>query len=107
MSLEVTANIQGNDVLGRLAEESVEAVRNKEYDLIFMDHMMPGMDGIEAAKAIRQLDVPWAKTVRISACTANVIKGVEEFFARAGMDDFLPKPVQFDALSTQLYRLLK
>ncbi|MBQ9334807.1 MAG: hypothetical protein IJS12_10785 [Lachnospiraceae bacterium] len=44
---------------------------------------------------------------RISACTANVIKGVEEFFARAGMDDFLPKPVQFDALSAQLYRLLK
>lgn len=88
-------------------EESVEAVRNKKYDLILMDHMMPGMDGIEAAKAIRQLDVPWAGTVKISACTANVIKGVEEEFLNAGMDDFLPKPVQFDALSAQLYRILK
>ena len=88
-------------------EEAVETVRNKEYDLILMDHMMPGMDGVEATKAIRNLDVPWAKSVRISACTANVIKGVEDEFKEAGMDDFLPKPVQFDALSAQLYRILK
>ncbi len=87
-------------------EESVEAVKNKEYDLIFMDHMMPGMDGIEAAGLIRNLDVPWAKSVRISACTANVIKGVEEDFKEAGMDGFLPKPVQFDDLSAHLYRML-
>lgn len=87
-------------------EESIEAVKNKEFDLILMDHMMPGMDGIEATRIIRKLDVPWAKTVKISACTANVIKGVEEEFLEAGMDDFLPKPVQFDALSEQLYKLL-
>ena len=87
-------------------EESIEAVKAKEYDLILMDHMMPGMDGIEATGIIRNLDVPWAETVRISACTANVIKGVEEEFREAGMDDFLPKPVQFDELAAQLYRHL-
>ena len=87
-------------------EEAVEAVRYKEYDLILMDHMMPGMDGVEAAGIIRKLDVPWAKKVRISACTANVIKGVEEEFKEAGLDGFLPKPVQFDDLSEHLYRML-
>ena len=87
-------------------EDSIEAVKNKEYDLILMDHMMPGMDGIEATGIIRKLDVPWAKTVRISACTANVIKGVETEFIEAGMDGFLPKPVQFDDLSAHLYRML-
>ncbi len=87
-------------------EASVESVRTKEYDLILMDHMMPGMDGIEATGIIRNLNVPWAKTVKMSACTANVIKGVEEEFKEAGMDDFLPKPVQFADLSEHLYRLL-
>ncbi len=87
-------------------EESIETVKAKEYDLILMDHMMPGMDGIEATGIIRNLDVPWAKTVRISACTANVIKGVEEEFVESGMDGFLPKPVQFDDLSAHLYRML-
>ena len=87
-------------------EEAVEAVRYKEYDLILMDHMMPGMDGVEATGIIRKLDVPWAKKVRISACTANVIKGVEEEFKEAGLDGFLPKPVQFDDLSEHLYRML-
>ena len=87
-------------------DESIEAVKNKEYDLILMDHMMPGMDGVEATGIIRSLNVPWAKTVKISACTANVIKGVEEEFKAAGMDGFLPKPVQFDDLSEHLYMML-
>ncbi|MBO4899194.1 MAG: response regulator [Lachnospiraceae bacterium] len=87
-------------------EEAIEAVKNKEYDLILMDHMMPGMDGVEATGIIRKLEVPWARSVRISACTANVIKGVEEEFKEAGMDGFLPKPVQFDDLSEHLYRML-
>ena len=87
-------------------QEAIDSVKAKEYDLILMDHMMPGMDGIEATILIRQLDVPWAKTVKISACTANVIKGVEEEFSEAGMDGFLPKPVQMDALSAHLYRMI-
>ncbi|MBO4900979.1 MAG: response regulator [Lachnospiraceae bacterium] len=87
-------------------DEAIEMVKTKEYDLILMDHMMPGMDGIEATGIIRRLDVPWAGTVKISACTANVIKGVEDEFREAGMDGFLPKPVQFDDLSEHLYMML-
>ncbi len=86
--------------------DAIEAVKNKEYDLVLMDHMMPDMDGVEATILIRQLDVPWAKTVKITACTANVLKGVEEEFLKAGMDGFLPKPIQMDALSAHLYGIL-
>ena len=87
-------------------EEAIEAVKEKEYDLILMDHMMPEMDGVEATKIIRALRLPWSRTVRIVACTANVLKGIEEEFKEAGMDGFLPKPIQMDSLSKELLKNL-
>ncbi len=88
-------------------EAAIEAVENKEYDLVLMDHMMPGMDGIEATKRIRAIGNPWCKNMKIVACTANVLKGIEEEFKEAGMDGFLPKPIQMDSLSKQLLMNLK
>ena len=72
------------------------------YDIIFMDHMMPFMDGVEATKQIRLLDDEYAKNVPIIALTANAIKGVETQFRDAGMNDYLPKPIKLDQLSRVL-----
>jgi CheY-like chemotaxis protein len=64
-----------------------------EYDAIFMDHMMPGMNGIEAMRAIRKIGTRYAKSVPIVALTANAISGNEEFFLGKGFQAFLTKPI--------------
>jgi CheY-like chemotaxis protein len=73
-------------------EDSLEKARKQDYDIIFMDHMMPGMDGLDATKAIRALDGPRSQVV-IIALTANAVVGFQEQFLEAGMNDFLPKPI--------------
>ncbi|HPF29636.1 MAG TPA: ATP-binding protein, partial [Lachnospiraceae bacterium] len=94
-----------------LAESGHEAVDRVQkhlvsYDIIFMDHMMPYMDGVEATKVIRKLNGDYAKTVPIVALTANAIKGVEQQFLDAGMNDYLPKPIRVEQLSDILRRWL-
>ncbi|MCL2372513.1 MAG: ATP-binding protein [Defluviitaleaceae bacterium] len=74
--------------------EGVKRAAEKEYDLIFIDHMMPDIDGLEATITIRNLG-GWRKTVPIVALTANVIKGAKEMFLDHGMNDLLSKPLDF------------
>jgi signal transduction histidine kinase/CheY-like chemotaxis protein len=75
--------------------EAVDLVRREvKYDAIFMDHMMPGMDGIEALRIIRnEIGTEYAETVPVIALTANVIAGNEEMFFKAGFQAFLSKPI--------------
>jgi len=75
--------------------EAVEAVKNNNYDLIFMDHMMPEMDGIETTKLIREWENEQHKStfVPIVALTANAITGMREMFIEKGFNDFLSKPI--------------
>lgn len=87
--------------------EAIEMVQKKKYDLIFMDQMMPEMDGIEATMKIRELDIDYCADVPVIACTANVVKGVEEMFLQAGMTDFVPKPIRFENLEAKLSKYLK
>jgi signal transduction histidine kinase/AmiR/NasT family two-component response regulator len=70
-------------------KQAIEMIRNKHYDLIFMDHMMPEMDGVETTEIIRGTGV----VTPIIALTANVIAGAKEKFLAAGMNDMLSKPI--------------
>ncbi len=86
--------------------EAFDAVRHTRYDAILMDVQMPGMDGIEATKSIRK----WEKEsstppVRIVALTANALAGDREICIRAGMDDYLSKPIRLEALRQALIRI--
>jgi signal transduction histidine kinase/DNA-binding response OmpR family regulator len=83
-------------------QESVDIVKAEKmkYNAIFMDHMMPGMDGIEATQLIRSLDSQYAKTVPIIAVTANAIIGNEKMFLEKGFSAFLPKPVNIIELDS-------
>ena len=84
--------------------DAIEKVENGgNYDIIFMDHMMPGIDGVETAKRLRAMgyDAP------IVALTANVVAGQEEMFRRNGFDDFISKPIDIRALTTILNRLVR
>jgi signal transduction histidine kinase/DNA-binding LytR/AlgR family response regulator len=86
--------------------EAIEMVQKKQYDIVFMDHMMPEMDGIEAAQRIRKLDGEHYKTLPIVALSANVVgPAVENFFA-AGMNDFIPKPIESARLNAVLAKWL-
>jgi CheY-like chemotaxis protein len=89
------------------AENGVVAVRMfseapEKYDLIFMDVHMPEMDGYEATRGIRELDIPKAKTIPILAMTANVFREDVEKCIASGMDDHIGKPLEFDDLMDKL-----
>jgi CheY-like chemotaxis protein len=89
--------------------EAIEMVKQKKYDLIFMDHMMPGMDGVEAAGQIRAIEEKKGgegKPVPIIALSANAVTGARETFIQAGMNDFLPKPIDPRVLNRMLIRWL-
>jgi signal transduction histidine kinase/FixJ family two-component response regulator len=85
--------------------EAIEKVKAKRYDLVFMDHMMPGMDGIEATKRIRELGGEF-KTLPIVALSANAVSGAHETFLKAGMDDFISKPIEAVQLNAMLLKYL-
>ncbi len=81
---------------GREAITKIE--QGEHFDLIFMDHMMPGMDGIEATQIIREIGTEYTGNVPIVALTANAIKGVDQIFLDAGMNDFVAKPIDVKLL---------
>jgi len=85
-------------------QEAIDAVKGRRYDLVFMDHMMPEMDGVEATKRIRELDA--GKNLPIIALTANAVSGMREMFLENGFDDFLSKPIDTAKLNSILERWL-
>jgi signal transduction histidine kinase/CheY-like chemotaxis protein len=82
--------------------EAVQLVRKNKYDLILMDHMMPDMDGVETARAIRALEKERQEQagcagegqIPIIALTANAIAGMKEMFLQNGFSDYLSKPIE-------------
>jgi CheY-like chemotaxis protein len=86
--------------------EAVEAVKNNKYDIIFMDHMMSDMDGIEAAKQIRSLEGKYHKIIPIIAVSANATADYKQLFLKSGMNDFLSKPVNAIGLNDILCKWL-
>ena len=74
----------------------------KNYHAIFMDHMMPGMDGIEATRLIRGLDSEYARNVPIISLTANALAGNEKMFLEKGFNAFLAKPINMQELDAIL-----
>jgi CheY-like chemotaxis protein len=73
-------------------EDSIVLARTKKYDVIFMDHAMPGMDGIETTECLRGM--PETADVPIIALTANAVSGMREIFLTKGMNDFISKPIE-------------
>ncbi|MDR2477235.1 MAG: response regulator [Treponema sp.] len=96
--MEVSACLSGR--------EAVELVKRREWDIVFMDHMMPGMDGAEAAALIRAWETEQnsakgetRKPVSIIALTANAISGMREMFLEKGFNDYLSKPIEIAKLN--------
>jgi signal transduction histidine kinase/CheY-like chemotaxis protein/HPt (histidine-containing phosphotransfer) domain-containing protein len=95
--LTIDCASSGKEAIAKIREE------NMRYDAIFMDHMMPEMDGIEATRIIRnEIGTEYAKNVPIIALTANAIVGNEEMFLSNGFDAFISKPIDIMRLDTIL-----
>ena len=86
--------------------ESIELCQHTDYDIIFMDHMMPGMDGVEAMKILRANAAKNKKELCIVALTANAISSAKEMFLSEGFDGFIAKPVEMSELERVLKRVL-
>ncbi len=84
--------------------EAIELVRSARYDIIFMDHMMPGMDGIEAAEIIRRDCGENGTAPVMVALTANAMEGMREHFMECGFQDFIAKPLDRKELNQLLLR---
>ena len=95
-----------NIVTADSGEQCLELVKKEHYDIIFMDHMMPDMDGIETFHEIRKLtDFPNADTPVI-ILTANALSGAREGYLKEGFADFLAKPIDGDLLEQTVVKFL-
>ncbi len=86
--------------------EGISMMENVPYDLIFMDHMMPGMDGIETIRTFREKGLRINADTPVVALTANAIRGMRETFMASGFRDYLSKPVEIEELERVLKTFL-
>jgi PAS domain S-box-containing protein len=92
---EETLKVYGAEVDTAISGlQAITMLQEKEYDLVFMDHMMPEVDGVDATRMIRALSKEKYKKLPIIALTANVVGDVREMFLESGMNDFLSKPLE-------------
>ena len=81
--------------------EAIEMMRNKTYDMVFLDHMMPEMNGIETLAEIKRQNL-LSENIAMVALTANAVMGAREEYLEAGFDDYLTKPVELNKLQDML-----
>ncbi len=82
-------------------KEAVAKIAEKKYDIVFMDHMMPGVDGVEATRIIRRMMGDNGQ-IPIIALTANAVDGTREMFINEGMNDFVAKPIELKVIASKI-----
>lgn len=81
---------------------ALEMVQTKQYHIVFMDHMMPVMDGVETTQRMRALEDTYIQNMPIIALTANAVTGAREIFKEAGMNDFVAKPIELKDICSKI-----
>jgi CheY-like chemotaxis protein len=99
--LKIDCAVNGKEALQKFGEAP------DQYDMIFMDLQMPEMDGLDATRNIRALDISRAKEIPIIAMTANVFKEDVEHCLAAGMNGHIGKPLDFDEVINILKTYLR
>ena len=87
-------------------QEALDKLDKHTYDCVFLDHMMPEMDGVETLHKIRQKPGTYFQSLSIIAFTANAIGGAREMFLSEGFDDFIAKPIELSVLERMLRRYI-
>ena len=86
--------------------DAIKKTEENDYDLVFLDHMMPEMDGAETASHIRESEKEHNRVMPIIACSANVMKDADELFMQSGMTDYISKPIQIQILTKKVCKYL-
>ena len=86
--------------------EAVAQCGSTAYDIIFLDHMMPGFDGVETLKKIREINHGAYQDLPVIALTANTVSGAREMFRSEGFTEFVPKPIERTVLERVLRKVL-
>ena len=87
-------------------KEAIELCKRVSYDIVFLDHMMPGFDGVETLRRIREICGGIYQDLAVIALTANTISGAREMFRSEGFTEFVPKPIERTVLERVLRRVL-
>lgn len=93
---------EANVITALSGKECLNILENQEVDMIFMDYMMPEMNGIDTLNHIRSMDNEKLQTVPVIALTANVVNGAREMFLEAGFNDYISKPIAIDRIEKAL-----
>ncbi len=86
--------------------EAIQKIKTSYYDLVFMDHMMPDLDGVDTTKIIRAGGDAYCQQLPIIALTANAVSGAKDMFLRFGLNDFISKPIDISCLESVLEKWL-
>lgn len=86
--------------------KALERIASKDFDFVFLDHMMPEMDGIETLKRIRSTPGTYYRKVPLVALTANSVAGMRQMFLKEGFNGFLSKPIEISAMERMLRRFI-
>ena len=86
-------------------KEAIDKISKYHYDIVFMDHMMPELDGVETTRIIRRFHQEY-NDVPIIALTANAVDGTKEMFCQEGMNDFVAKPIELRILVSKVRQWL-
>lgn len=110
INLEVASGIlkkyEAQTVLVTSGKECLNYLKDECVDFIFLDYMMPEMDGIDTLKNIKALQIPELMHVPIVALTANAVSGAREMFLEAGFDEYISKPIELDKFGRVLREYL-
>ncbi len=111
MNLEVFKNLikktKIKTELGESGDDGISLSLCKKYDIIFLDHMMPGKDGIETLREIKEnVNNPNSEKTPFVCLTANAISGARQEYINAGFDDYLTKPIDAEKLEAMLIKYL-
>lgn len=85
LQMQIDTALNGRDALSK--------IQQKEYHMVFMDHMMPVMDGVEATRRLREMESEYCQGLPVIALTANAMKEAQTLFLEAGMNGFVAKPI--------------
>lgn len=98
-NMKITTAISGR--------EALDLLRETKFDIVFMDHMMPELDGVETTALIREMEGEYYKKLPVIALTANAVNGAREMFLSSGFNDFIAKPIELSFLDRVLRAWLR